>query len=67
MDRKRVFIHSEDAELAVQLVKLLDRHGVTGFWVTEDEGQKLAQLWREEEQSAQVWPVDAWLRDVGRN
>ena len=23
MDRKRVFIHSEDAELAVQLVKLL--------------------------------------------
>jgi hypothetical protein len=27
MDRKRVFIHSEDAELAVHLVQLLDGHG----------------------------------------
>ena len=34
MARKRVFIHSEDAELAVHLVKLLDKHGVTAFWVT---------------------------------
>ena len=32
MDRKRVFIHSEDAELALHLVRLLDRHGVTAFW-----------------------------------
>ena len=38
--RKRVFIHSEDAELAVQLVRLLDRHGVTGYWLTEEEGEK---------------------------
>ena len=36
--RKRVFIHSEDAELAVQLVKLLDRHGITGFWVISGAG-----------------------------
>jgi hypothetical protein len=27
MDRKQVFIHSDDAELAVQLVRLLDRYG----------------------------------------
>ena len=44
MDRKRVFIHSDDAELAIQLVKLLDRNGVTGFWVTEEAGEKLAQI-----------------------
>ena len=41
MDRKRVFVHSEDEEQAVRLVKLLDRHGVTAFWVTEEEGKKL--------------------------
>ena len=36
MDRERVFIHSDDAELAVQLVRLLDRHGVTVFWLTQE-------------------------------
>ena len=46
MNRKRVFIHSEDAELAVRLVKLLDEHGVTGYWLTQEEGEKLEQLWR---------------------
>ena len=54
MDRKRVFIHSEDAELAVQLVKLLDRHGVPAFWLTQEEGEKLEQLWQ--------W--DAYIRQV---
>ena len=34
MDRKRVFIHREDEELAIMFVRLLDCHGVTGFWVT---------------------------------
>ena len=54
MDRKRVFIHSEDADLAVQLVKLLDKHGVTAFWVSQEEGEKLEQLWQ----------ADAWVREV---
>jgi len=34
MDRKRVFIHSEDEELSQKLVRLLDQHGVTAFWLT---------------------------------
>ena len=44
--RKRVFVLSEDIELAVQIVKLLDRHGVTAFWVTQEQGEKLERLWR---------------------
>ena len=48
MDRKRVFIHSDDEELAVMLVKLLDRNGVTGFWVTQEAGEKLKQIWEED-------------------
>ena len=43
MARKRVFILSQDAELAVHLVKLLDQHGVTAFWVTEEQGEELQQ------------------------
>lgn len=39
MDRKRVLIDSEDAELALKLVRLLDRHGVTAFWVTQEEAR----------------------------
>ena len=54
MDRKRVFIHSDDAQLALKLVRLLDGNGVTAFWVTEEEGEKLEQLWQ--------W--DAWIREV---
>ena len=49
-----MFIHSEDAELAVQLVKLLDKHGVTAFWLTQEEGEKLEQLWQ----------MDACIREV---
>ena len=62
MERKRVFIHIEDAELAVMLVRLLDRNGVTGFWVTEEAGEKLAQLWGEQEE--EPWCVDAWMREI---
>jgi len=54
MARKRVFILSQDAELAVHLVKLLDQHGVTAFWVTEEQGEELQQFWR----------VDGWIREV---
>ena len=46
MDRKRVFVVSEDAELAQKVARLLDRHGVTGFWVSEGEGEKLERLWQ---------------------
>jgi hypothetical protein len=54
--RKRVFIHSEDAELALKLIRLLDGNGVTAFCVSEDEAVKLKELWREEEeQYADVW------------
>ena len=69
MDRQRVFMHSEDAELAVMLVRL-DPHGVTGFWVTVEAGEKLAQIsermrglrsrrhmdhWRTEEERESQW------------
>ena len=37
---------SEDAELAVQLVRLLDRHGVTAFWLTQEQVEKLEQPWQ---------------------
>ena len=46
MGRKRVFIRSEDAELTVQLVRLLDRHDVTAFWLTQEQTEKLEQLWQ---------------------
>ncbi len=57
MDRKRVFIVSEDAELAVRLVRLLDGNGVTAFWLTEEQGEKLEQLW---------W-MDACIKEVEGN
>ena len=54
MDRKRVFIHSEDEELSQKLVRLLDQHGVTAFWLTQQEAEKLERLWQ--------W--DACIREV---
>jgi len=30
----------------VQLVRLLDRHGVTAFWLTQEQTEKLEQLWQ---------------------
>jgi hypothetical protein len=46
MERKKVFIHSEDAQLALKLVRLLDGNGITVFCVSEDEAAKLEQLWQ---------------------
>ena len=43
----------EDVQLAQKLVRLLDEHGITGFWVSEEEGEKLAQIWQE----------DAWITE----
>lgn len=54
MDRKRVFIHSEDEELSQKLVRLLDQHGVTAFRRTQEEAEKLERLWQ--------W--DACIREV---
>ena len=54
MDRKRVFIHSEDPELALKLVKLLDRHGVTALWVTQEQGEQIERLWRMDARVRQV-------------
>ena len=34
---------------------MLYQHGIDAFSVTEEEGRKLAQVWR----------VDAWVWDVG--
>jgi hypothetical protein len=48
-----VFIHTQDTELALRLVKMLNQAGISGFWVTDEEAQKLAQVWR----------VDAVIRD----
>ena len=46
MDRKRVFIHSEDAELLCSWFRLLERYGVTAFWLTQEQAEKLEQLWQ---------------------
>ena len=62
MARKRVFIHSEDAEFAVKLVKLLDRHGVTGFSVTEAQGEEIERLWRTDARIRQVQGDDSLSR-----
>ena len=56
MSRKRVFIVSEDVQLAQKLVRLLDGNGVTAFWVSEVVGEKLAQIWQVD---AWVWKVEA--------
>ena len=50
-----VFLQTRDAALALKLVRLLNRHGTNAFWVTEEEGKKLAQ----------VWDVEAWIWYVG--
>ena len=50
--RPKVFITTTDVRLALTLVRLLYQAGVDAFWVTEEEGEKLAQ----------VWKVGAWIR-----
>ena len=30
-----VFIHTQDTSLALRLVRLLNQHGISGFWVTK--------------------------------
>jgi hypothetical protein len=54
MDRKRALIYSEGAELAVKLVKLLDRNGVTALWVTQEQGEEIEHLWRWDARIRQV-------------
>ena len=48
MDRKRVFLETEDAGLAVQLVRLLDGNGVTAFsgTLTARRGSRARQGYR---------------------
>jgi hypothetical protein len=41
-----VFIHTQDTELALSLVRLLNQHGINGFWVTDEEARRLEQVWR---------------------
>ena len=41
-----VFIHTQDLELALRLVRLLNQHGISGFWVTDEEARKLGQVWQ---------------------
>ena len=48
-----VFIHTHDTSLALRLVRLLNQHGINGFWVTEHEARKLGEVWR----------VDGVIRD----
>ncbi len=40
------------ADLALKLVRLLNQHGISAFWVSEEEGRQLAE----------VWMVGAWIR-----
>ena len=44
-DHPVVFIHTEDAALAIRLVRQLYQVGISGFWVTEEEARKLGQVW----------------------
>ena len=41
-----VFIHTQDTSLALRLVRLLNQHGISGFWVTEEEARKLREVWQ---------------------
>ena len=43
-----VFIHTHDTSLALRLVRLLNQHGINGFWVTEEEARKLGEVWQVE-------------------
>ena len=43
-----VFIHTQDTSLALRLVRLLNQHGINGFWVTEEEARKLRKVWQVE-------------------
>ena len=43
-----VFIHTQDTGLALQLVRLLNKHGISAFWVSDEEARKLRQVWRVE-------------------
>ena len=40
-----VFIHTQDTSLALRLVRLLNQHGISGFWVTKQEARKLRDVW----------------------
>lgn len=53
IERHVVFIQTGDTQLAIRPVRLLNQHGISGFWVTDEEAQKLRQVWR----------VDAVIRD----
>ena len=40
-----VFLQTRDEALALKLVRLLNQHGISAFWVTEEEGRELADVW----------------------
>ena len=59
MAKPTVFIRTQDLELATRLVRLLNEHGINGFWVDADEeARKLGQVWRVD---AEVWDRGGWL------
>ncbi len=39
-----VFLQTRDRDLALKLVRLLNQHGISAFWVTKEEGRKLAEV-----------------------
>ena len=43
MDKPVVFIQSSNTDLAVRMVRLLHGHGISGFWVTEEEARNLSK------------------------
>jgi hypothetical protein len=38
-----VFIHTQNTSLAICMVRLLNQHGISGFWVTSEEAEKTAE------------------------
>ena len=64
-----VFSHTRNSALAIRLVRLLNQHGISGFWVTDEEAAKLGQVWRVDgglrEPTAFGDPVTLSVPDIG--
>ena len=69
IERHVVFIQTGDTGLAIRLVRLLNQHGISGFWVTDEEAAKLGQVWRVDgvlrEPTAFGDPVTLSVPDIG--
>ena len=54
MEHPVVFIHTQDTNLAIRMVRLLNQHGINGFWVSNEEAA-LGKVWNVEVRDLQFW------------